>query len=41
MLAVPVKEGECGRTVTGYTDNRDALTKRVNRLEGQVRGSDA
>ncbi|MDQ2745457.1 MAG: metal-sensitive transcriptional regulator [Chloroflexota bacterium] len=26
------------RTVTGYTDNRDALTKRVNRLEGQVRG---
>ena len=22
----------------GYADNKDALTKRVNRLEGQVRG---
>lgn len=25
-------------TAHGYTDNRDQLLKRVNRLEGQVRG---
>lgn len=25
-------------TTYGYTDQRDALLKRVNRLEGQVRG---
>ena len=25
-------------TTHGYADNRDQLTKRVNRLEGQVRG---